>query len=273
MLGYSLLASPTLYPGQVVRARLVADSENQSAVTCRLCIRVYEGEQLDLRYGPETQLAANQDAVLTWRIENTDGAPIAAIGVEITGEGGASGTVFLDYLTWDGTPDVTFKRPAGGGKLWQRAWVAGVDQFTFGRESTYRLVQNEGNGLAIQGTAEWHDYRVGAPIRPHMAERAGIAARVQGMQRFYALLVCHDGYARLVKALDGEHILGEVAYPWELDRTYHLELQVAGNEIVGSIDGAEQFRVTDTQTPLLSGAVAMLVTEGRVDIDDVVVTA
>jgi ADP-ribosylglycohydrolase len=273
MLGYTLLASPTLYPGQVVRARLAAANANALPTSCRLFIRTYEADQLVLRYGPEIELAAGQDAELTWRIEDTDGVPIAEIGLEVSGERGATGTVFLDYLTWDGAPDVVFKRPSGGGKLWQRAWVAGVDQFTFGRESTYRLVQNEGNGLAIQGTAEWHDYRVKAPVRPHMAERAGIAARVQGMERYYALLLCQDGYARIVKALDGEQVLGEVACPWELDRTYHLELEVKGNEIIARVDGAEQLRVADLDRPLLHGGVAMVVTEGRVDIDDVVVTS
>ena len=40
----------------------------------------------------------------------------------------APGAVYLDWLTWDGAPDVTLGRPEGG-EMWRRAWVDGVDQF------------------------------------------------------------------------------------------------------------------------------------------------
>jgi hypothetical protein len=102
-----------------------------------------------------------------------------------------------------------------------------------------------------------------------MTARAGIAARVQGMRRWYGLLLCSDGRARLVKSLDGEQVLAEAACGWELDRTYELVLAVRGDELVGSIDGTEVFRVTDDDRPLLEGAIAMIADEGRVDIDDV----
>ena len=58
MSGYTLLASPTLYPGQTVRAALVADGANQAPVTCRLYIRTYGADDALFRvYGPETVLA------------------------------------------------------------------------------------------------------------------------------------------------------------------------------------------------------------------------
>ncbi|MDP9315173.1 MAG: ADP-ribosylglycohydrolase family protein [Chloroflexota bacterium] len=274
MQGYTLLASPSLYAGQVVRARVVADRDNVMPVTCRLYIRAYAaGDQLEHTFGPAAELGPGDAHDWAWRIGSTDGAPIAEVGVEIVGDNGTSGSVYLDYLTWDGTPDVVFNRPANGGRLWQRAWVAGVDQLTFSHESTYRMVQNEGTGLVIQGTREWRDYRVAAPVRPHMARRAGIAARVQGMRRWYGLLLCVDGMARLVKALDGEQVLAEATCPWELDRTYQLELAVRGREVIGLVDGVEQFRIDDQHQPLSSGAVAMVADEGRVDIQDVRVCA
>jgi ADP-ribosylglycohydrolase len=274
MQGYALLASPSLYAGQVVRSRVVADSTNDTPVTCRLYIRTYAaGDQLAHTFGPEANLTPGDEHEWAWRISPTDGAPIAEVGVEIIGDKGASGCVYLDYLTWDGIPDVVLKRPANGGKLWQRAWVSGVDQLTFSHVSTYRLVQNEGTGLVIQGTRAWQDYQVAAPVRVHMAKRGGIAARVQGMKRWYGLLLCADGTARLVKALDGEQVLAEVAYPWELDRIYQLELAVCGCEVIARIDGVEQLRIDDQDQPLLEGAVAMVADEGRVDIDDVTVCA
>ena len=66
--------------------------------------------------------------------------------------------------------------------MWRRAWVNGASQFGGRDPETYRLVQNAGTGMVIQGTREWANYRVSADVTPHMVEAAGIAARVQGLQ-------------------------------------------------------------------------------------------
>ncbi len=276
MAGYTLLASPTLYPGQTVRARLSADVADSAPVVARLFIRTYgAADALEMVDGPEALLRPGGTHTFEWPVPDTAGAPVAEIGVELRPEGGRAlpdpGTVYLDYLSWDGAPETVFQRPASGGKLWQRAWVSGVDQLTFSHESTYRLVQNEGTGLAIQGTREWTDYAVAAPVRPHMAARAGIAARVQGMRRWYGLLLCADNHVRLVKALDGEHVLAEAACPWELDGTYQLALSVRGNQIAASVDGQQIFQIEDGDRWLERGAVALVVDEGRADVDDVTV--
>jgi hypothetical protein len=259
-----------------MRAAVAADAANPAPVTCRLYLRTYApDDQLERTYGPDAQLKPGESHTFEWHIGDTAGAPIAEAGVEISSVDertpGRSGTVYLDYLTWDGVPDVVLRRPASGGRLWLRAWVAGVDQLTWSPDATYRLVQNDGIGLAIQGTREWTDYTVIAPVRPHLARRAGIAARVQGMRRYYALLVCADGQARLIKSLDGERMLAEVPCLWELDHTYHLALTVQGTHLSATLDGAQLFEVEDADDPLTGGAIAMVVDEGRVEFGDVVV--
>ncbi|MCL6432592.1 MAG: ADP-ribosylglycohydrolase family protein, partial [Anaerolineae bacterium] len=259
---YELMASPTLYPGQTVRARLEADAGNAHPVACRLYLRIYDGEdRLALIRGPELTLAPGSDAELVWRVPSSGGAPIAEVGLELAGECGATGTVYLDYLTWEGAPDVTFARLAGGGSMWLRAWVNGVDYRTAWAES-FRLVQNEGRGLLITGTREWTDYEVMADVTPHMVRAAGIAARVQGMARYYALLLI-EGRARLVKALDGETVLAEADLPWQLGETHVLGLRVRGSRIEASIDGRALFEVEDLDRPLRSGGIALVCEEGR----------
>ncbi len=99
--------------------------------------------------------------------------------------------------------------------MWRKAWVNGVD--IFGERwwpDPYRLVQNEGRGLLMQGTCEWIDYQANSTVTIHLAKAAGIAARVQGLRRYYAILLCDDGKARLIKALDGDNVLAEVDFPW-----------------------------------------------------------
>jgi hypothetical protein len=202
----------------------------------------------------------------TWRIPDTAGAPIAEIGIEIGSEKRADGTVYLDYLTWDGAPDVTLTRPDCAGTMWQRAWVNGVDHVQHGAE-TYRLIQNEGTGLLMQGTCEWTDYRVTADVTPHLVKSAGIAVRVQGMRRYYALLLCRDGVespakARLAKMLDTPTVLAEVEFPWTFGETHELSLEVANATLQAWIDGMALFTATDPQ-PLENGAVALVCEEGR----------
>ena len=56
--GYRLLASPTLYPGQTVRASLAADADNADTVTLRLYARHYdEDDALEIIGDEPVQLA------------------------------------------------------------------------------------------------------------------------------------------------------------------------------------------------------------------------
>ena len=269
---YTLLASPTLCSGQTVRAGVAADGGNETPAACRLYIRTYgANDELVRTYGPEATLEPGASHEFKWRIGDTGGTPIAEIGAEISSMQRADGTVYLDYLTWDGTPDVVLTRPAGGGTMWRRAWVDGVDDYSTWSPEAYRLVQNHGTGLLIQGTREWTDYRVSADVTPHLVTSAGVGARVQGLRRYYALLLCSDGKVRLVKALDGDTVLAEADFPWELDGTYDLSLEVVGSRLRAWIDGVQFFEVDDTDRPLAGGAVALVCEEGRTATETVTV--
>lgn len=157
--------------------------------------------------------------------------------------------------------------------MWRRAWVNGVDQYDYWWPEAYRLVQNRGRGLLSQGTREWDDYTVRASITLHLAAAAGLAARVQGMQRYYALLLTRDGMARLVKALDGDTVLAECPFAWSFGATHDFALTVHGNRIEAAIDGRVLFADTDTERPLEGGGVALVVEEGRIMCDAVTVAS
>ncbi|GCE25585.1 hypothetical protein KDA_10690 [Dictyobacter alpinus] len=268
MAGYDLLASPTLYPGQKVRAAVMAGPENEYPMQVRLALQVYhEHDQLRVVDGPTVELAPGEEKVLAWTVPDTAGQPVAAVGLELGDQ--QAGKLYLDYLTWDGTPTLQLVRPATAGKAWQRAWVNAADQVDFGGGNPYRVIQNHGRGLLIQGTREWRDYAVSARITPHMAEAVGIGACVQGLQRYYGLLLSKDGRVRLVKLLDGEIVLADAAYSWELDRQYTLELHVHANMLQARIDGKVLFSVEDAVKPLLTGAIALISQEGRLDCESI----
>ena len=263
MPGYTLLASPTLYPGQEVRARVIAHRGNAGPLEARLLIRFYgEDEEMQTLAGSPDLLSPGHDAVLAWRIPDLGGAPVAEVGIAAEPAAGGTGTLYLDWLTWGGAPDVTFRRPDWGGNHWRRAWVDGVDQFEGRWPEPYRISQNSGTGLISQGTADWRDYRVTADVTLFLARQGGIAARVGGMRRWYALLLRDDGMARLVKDREAVTVLAEHPFARELDRAYRLSLTVRGHRIVGEIDGQELLSATDDDDPLESGGVALIVTEG-----------
>ena len=263
--GYGLLASPSLYSGQTVRAALSADEGSDRAVTCRLYMRVYgENDEMVAVLGPEAELAPGGECEFTWRIPETNSAPIAEIGVEISSDQQANGTVYLDYLTWDGVPDTVLTRCDGSSTMWRRAWVSVLDHpWTPRYPEPFRLIQNAGTGLLIHGTREWTDYRVSADVTPHGVRSCGIAARVQGLKRYYALLLCRDQKIRLVKALDGLTVLAEADLEWELGQTYLLDLEVVGDMIHAELDGLTVFDAQDGDRPLSSGAIALVCEEGR----------
>ncbi|HXF60225.1 MAG TPA: ADP-ribosylglycohydrolase family protein [Caldilineaceae bacterium] len=270
--GYALLASPQLSPGQTVRAALEVDAANSKPVRGNLYVQVYgANDALALVRGPEVELAPGAHYQLEWTLPDTGAAPIAFVGVEARSDSHADGTLYLDYLTWEGTPRLALRRPDEPGEMWRHAWVNGIDQYEHRWPEAFRLAQNEGRGLLIYGARDWTDYAVSATVRPHLVKSGGIAARVQGMRRFYALLLCNDQRVRLVKALDGDHILAEAPYDWRYGGDYELRLAAQGQTLVGLVNGQEVLRVEDHERPLCSGGIALVVEEGRMATDLVTV--
>ena len=154
--------------------------------------------------------------------------------------------------------------------MWRRAWVPAVDRFESGWPEAYRLVQNRGRGLLIQGTREWDDYEVAAKLRPKAVAAAGLAARVQGLRRYYALLLYEEA-ARLVKVLDGETVLAEAPLARRYGASYDLRLRVEGGTIVGSVDGDLELAFDDVHRPLTGGAVAFVCEQGSMTSERVTV--
>ena len=264
MPGYKLLASPTLYSGQRVKAGYTADG----TATVKLFVKVYnKDDQLDVIYGPEEAVATHVYTETEWTIPNTFSQPIAEIGIECAGETGA---LYLDYLTWAGEPNVVLTRPLGSGErwepplVWRQAWVDAMDLWEMWWPEPYRLVQNAGRGLIMQGTREWQDYEVEADITPWLIDTGEIGARVQGLKRFYCLQLVAGSKVRLLKALDGDTILAEKGFDWAIHSTYRLRVQVSGNRIRAWVDDELQFDVLDEDRPLSGGGVAYVVDQGHI---------
>jgi ADP-ribosylglycohydrolase len=270
---YGMSASPTLYAGQTVRGRVVV-ADGAGGAVCRPFIRLYDAQdELITRYGAALALEPNAAHSFAWTIEDTGGLPIAQLGLEITAGERVAGTVYLDYLTWDGVPAITLERPDGAhGEAWRMAWVNAADNWDVRWPEAYHVSHNHGTGLLIHGAREWAGYRVTSTVSTSFAERIGIAAHVQGLRRYYALVLCADNKARLVKMRDVETVLAEADFvpEWTVENT--LALHVQDNRVQGWIDGRLVFDVVDAQQQLTSGAVALIVTNGTLISERVRVT-
>ncbi|NLD72752.1 MAG: ADP-ribosylglycohydrolase family protein, partial [Chloroflexi bacterium] len=205
--GYRMVASPTLYPGQVLRARLLADGANARNVDTCLYVTYFGAEDAPVvARSEQVALAPGEETDLAWAVTVPTGCPIAWVGVEITSTERADGTVYLDWLTWDGAPSVRLGPPEHAGTRWLDAWVQAASAVTADREHDLRVMQDEGVGLVLQGAREWQDYRASARLTPHLARSCGLAARVQGLRRYYALRLV-AGKAQLIRELDGTTVL------------------------------------------------------------------
>lgn len=273
---YGLLASPTLYPGQVVRAQVLADVAIGGPVSVALCLRHYDGsDQLIEMTGQPVSLSSAEPTVLEGEVPDCGGQPIAEIGLCLTNDqlGRSTGTVYVDWLTWDGAPRVRLGRPIDGGTMWRKAWVDAVDAYPWEFADTYRIVQNQGTGLLTQGGRDWHDYSVTARVMPHMGVAFGLAIRVQGLRRYYALKLGMDHRASLVKIIDDDLVLlGESQAVFEWGTPLTLRVDADGSRIRAWVDDVILLDVDDLKAPLLDGAVGLLIEEGRLGCDWVEVT-
>lgn len=269
MPGYGLPASPTLYPGQILTAAVSADAANSQSVRCRLTTDVYGAQDvLSPSGGPEVLLEPGEQMVLEWRIPDGEGTPIADVGFELGCDSPASGVVYLDYLTWEGAPEVSLVRPSSRGKLWRRAWVEGVDMLVPNTPEPIRVVQNRGRGLLIQGAREWKDYRACATVVPHLVSAGGIAVRVQGLQRYYALLFVREGRLQLLRVVERTEVLAQEQLAWEFGQAYELALQVERQRLRAWLDGSLMFDVDDPIEALDGGGVALVCEEGCLSCTD-----
>ena len=268
MPGYSLIACPTLYPGQTVHAGVSADESHNAPIEVRLFLSYYDADDQPAHCnGATTRLAPGEDATLDWPVPGLHGMPIYAVGIEISGPDLERGTIYLDYLTWTGVADTVFCRPEGAQPArfnrWSQAFVCAVDHWERTGKHAFALGQDQGRGLLITGVREWENYQLSAQILPSSIKSGGLAVRVQGLQRYYALQLAGQKALQLIRVYDGQNtVLSEVPFEWRFWEAYDLALAVQGDHLRGWLNGELVIDVLDAATPLTCGAIGLIVEEG-----------
>lgn len=130
----------------------------------------------------------------------------------------------------------------------------------------FTISKSEGEGGIFQGCRDWYDYKVTASnFLNHSSGANGVIARMQGLNRWYALLF-KPGKVSLVKAADQERIeLASAVYDWSLDLTYSVAVEVSGSHIKGFLNHDLVLEATDTS--YVSGWIGMLVTSASATVE------
>lgn len=267
---YPLMASPLVYPGQTIKAKLRLPPQSTSYIQAALRIKVYApGDELVAKDGEAVELYPGEERILEWTIPDAfDSQPIQAIGIALRAkEARFTGKIILDFLGWTGVPRMVLKKPCPAqrpGQFWIKSWVKGVDSFLPWRKMPFTIVQNRGEGILIHGTRDWTDYCVTiASFTVGLGQAAGVAIRVRGLNRYYALLLTGKGTTvSLVKALDEKRlVLASAEFTWELDKEYEVSIQASGTKIEGRIGGST-IRLAAEDDQYRGGGLGLVITNG-----------
>ena len=269
---YDLMATPLVYSGQVVKARIVAASDNRGQIEARLRIRVYdERDQLTDVDGPVVRMDPGKEAALEWTLPDTGGQPIAEIGIAISAVGKrADGRLLVDYIRWDGAPELTLKRPAGDCDFWRMSWVNGASFFSKRFPSAFRISQARDEGIIIHGTRQWTDYQASGTIMLHLGNHGGIAVRAQGLRRYYGGRVTRDGKMQIVRVRDETTtVLAEAAFKTEFEKPIAMRVTAIGDQIAFDADGVSITARDGGPEAFGNGGVGLLVHEGALSTNEI----
>lgn len=266
MPGYLLFASPTLYPGQKLTANVTASG----AAKVTLVARIYNAQdEQEMISGPAIDIAAGATGSLNWTLPDTNGLPINAIGFEVSGA-----AVSVDSIDWRGSPEVTFARPENrNAAIWRRQFVDAVDHFEGQYFEAFRISSNDSRGIVSVGTRDWVDYTVHSTIMPYLAKNVGIAARIQGLRRYYALVLGSDQNLRIIKRDDvQETVLAEAPAKLDVFQPVTFVLTVAGDRLTGFAAGVT-ISATDADSRLTSGGAGFVIEEGTMGSEAITIGA
>ena len=283
---YNFIACPMIYSGQTIKSTIKADVQNNKPIYCSLFIRIYgKGDQLATITSEKQLIKPNSINVYDWKIDIEKGNPIAQIGVKIESDETASGKIYLDYVSIEGEPNTSFIRPAHvellergiplkekPAEMWRNNWVKAVDQWEPMWKEAFRISNNNGRGMIITGTPDWKNYSVSSKVIFELVKSGGLAARVQGLERYYALELTQDNKCRLIKMLDGISILKEIDCKIEFQKEYHLSLKVNGNSLYGYLDGKLVLEYIDTNNTLINGGIGFVVESGTQSAQEILVS-
>jgi hypothetical protein len=277
---FSTIASPTLYPGQVVRVGVHAGTEGRDVPTLRLYVLHRDASGAIVRTASGPFPLGSERTELSWRVPDVGTAPFVRFGLLVECARRFDGEVFVHAVDWSGAPERFAVEGVLLTSIWDThpaalaGWVSSAANFEADFERTFSVSHPRGTGLATTGTTDWGDYAVSSTLRPSLHRRAGLVARSVGHRRYYAAVFEGGDTVRLVKQRDAEcRVLAEAGFDYAHDKPYRCELRCVGDSLSLLIDGQPVLQARDSDRHYRGGAAGFLVDSGTVLADGFVIQA
>lgn len=269
---FSTVASPTLYPSQLVTASM---STAGGETSVRLYVLYDEGGRVVTRYG-DAELVDEVPRVLQWRVPVLGNLVPFRFGLAVsTGE--AAVDVLLHALDWRGAPAYFEQSGILLTSIWDTEpaalapWVSSAKNFEADFAVTYSVSHPGELGVVTTGTRDWTDYAVTSRLTLSLHETAGLVVRSRGHRRFCAGVFADGDRLRLVRQHDEERVvLAETEFRYERDRPYHVELRCTGGRLALVVDGEPRLEADVPE--VRGGGAGFLVERGAVAADGFRVT-
>lgn len=269
---YKVIASPLLYSGQTVEAKLKADS----TVRGRLYIHYYDIEDnVKQAYSPFITLSTEWQQ-LEWKIPDTQGMAIFKIGIQVDSDSRYSGNVYCQGIHWDNAPSYYGLKGMLMTSIWKTnphwldSFVSSARNFCADFNKTFCVSHSEPEGLVTIGTQEWRDYSVSSDLFFSLHQAGGLVARAQGHRRYYGAILRNWNEAVIYCRYDDSITeLGQIDINYEEDKEVNLSLNVSGNQLTLLVNHQELLRVTDDT--LSYGGAGYVISEGTFMADNFVI--
>jgi ADP-ribosylglycohydrolase len=274
---YAVMGTPRLYSGQTVTMSGLAQPgfgtahPGRGEVTIRLLMRYcVQGEYPFI--GSASATALSEPATISGEgtfsismaVPGDGGMPVTDLGFEITGPAGASGRILIDRVSADRFVDLRIADEIPRSSQWKPlGWTFDMDSYKgkFSNQPWHlsQFSKSAGRGFLVTGTNDWTDYEFTGRFYRHMADRGGLLARFQGLQRNLSLET--DGKTlRLILHCYGQTVLGETPCEWPREEFHQLGLTVKGARVTAYLDGKAVLEGSDNK--LGSGGAGYFVDSG-----------
>lgn len=265
---FEVLASPTLYETQAVRA--LVECFDEASPGWRFFVQQYDGDGASqTRYSECFQLQRGSNE-LRWEIPAQDGHPIHHLGIELQSPRRIDGHLRLRSLDWFGAPrafrlgkSMTLSpslTPWTTNTPWLRAFLQSARHVAPDYTTTFSLSHPEDNGLITIGTRDWADYDVSSRLTLVGQRTAGLVGRARGHRRYYAA-VYQNGEAQIWRRRDADCcILARKACAVAFDEPQEFTFLLCGHRLEFAIEGQQILTAEDDHFP--SGGAGFIVEEG-----------
>ncbi|MBR6050760.1 MAG: ADP-ribosylglycohydrolase family protein [Clostridia bacterium] len=253
--------SPVCYPGQTVRAAAFIPSDIYDATAAAFC---YDKRHDKLIYGERVALCAGEWQTVEVKIPRIEAGLIECVGVcfETDNPNGKKNNFVcnVDDLEISGKASYTVDFSRETRERWNWRHID-ISQFTrvkgiFRLDGEAAHLSGADFAEVFTGDVAWRDYKCALTLSAVEGREHYLLFRVQGAMRYYAVGFKGDEFC-LMKNYYGLHKQAGAKVRFERGREYKIEVEVTGNKIKASLEGAPLIEYVDEKDPLLFGSVGM----------------